>query len=110
MLDVKHVTAVELDRYMQIVDSNGKIVDISVERIIKRLTDVLESIGDVAQGAADAGKNIAKKVGKVPFELDEIKVGLSVKVEAGIVVLGVGGDVNLELKFVRERPGAGKTL
>ena len=111
---IVRVSPVAPEGYIQIVDSNGKIVNISIEKVIKkineRLKQVIGSIGDVAERAADAGKQIATKVSTMPFELDEIKIGLSIKVEAGIVVVGVGGDVNLELKFVRERTGAGKTL
>jgi len=113
-VDIKRVAAGESDRYIQILASDGKIVDISnqevIDKISERVTQMLESVGDIAQRAGEAGKNIAKKAGGIPFELDEVKVGLCIKVEAGIVVFGFGGDVNLELKFVRERPGAGKAL
>lgn len=99
-------STIEPDRYLQIIDSRGEIVNVSIEKIKERLAQVVASIEDVAERAAAAGKNIANKVSKAPFDLEEITVGLSIKVEAGLVVVGVGGDVNLELKFVRAK-GAG---
>lgn len=97
------------ENYMQIVGSRGEIVNISIKEIEKRLTQVIQSIGNMAQGFAASGVNIAKKIGGAPFELDQITVGISIKLEAGLIVVGVGGDSNLELKFVRTRPSSGTT-
>lgn len=104
------VSTVDADHYLQIVDSEDKIVEISTAKIKERLSKVMESIADVAQQAENAAKNITSNVGKPPFELDEIKIGLSINVKAGVIFWGAGGDVDLELKFVRSRgDGTGKT-
>lgn len=111
---IVYISAAEREGYVQIVDSDGRVVEMSIEKVVKKineeLTKVVGSIGDLAQRTVETGKDIVKGASGLPFELDEVKVGLSIKVEAGLLVVGVGGDVNLELKFVRERTGAGKTL
>src|ERR1700731_854117 len=43
-------TDIAPDNYLQAIDSHGKIVDISIEEIEKRLTQVIQSIGQVARG------------------------------------------------------------
>jgi hypothetical protein len=100
------VTTVAPDDYIQVLSARGEIVNISTEKLKQRLADIVRSIDTVAQTAANAGRSIASKVSNSPFELDEITVGLTIGVKAGAVVVGVGGDVNLALKFVRMKGAA----
>ena len=100
---------ISIPEYISLVDNRGEIVNVSIKKVGEQLSKVVEAITNIAEDAANKANGIATKVGKVPFELEEVTVSLAVKIQAGVVVAGIEGDTNLELKFVRQRPSGGAT-
>lgn len=95
-------TVVQIPAYLQAVDNNGQIVNISTKKITDKLTAVVATVEAVSKSAMErASKIVSGGPDGHSFRLDEIVVGLNVSVEAGVVVTGVGAEANLELRFSR---------
>jgi len=77
------------------------MTDEAINQIGDKVQIALRKVLGMANEAAKNTLNELDSPPERPFELDEVTVGFKIAFQAGAVVVGMGGDANLQLKFKR---------